>query len=66
MSELLVKLRTAYSAIDRVDPDGVAYKTLCAFLDKQDTATLTELAQANIKWVSKLALNRIRSRKEIK
>jgi hypothetical protein len=66
MSALIVKLRTAYSAIDRVNPDDAAYKKLCVFLDKQDTATLIELANARIKWVSNLALNRIWKREEIR
>ena len=51
-------LREKFGNIERVDPEGEAYKNLCEFLDKQDTATLRDLTAANIKFVSSLAGNR--------
>lgn len=53
------QVRAAYSKINTIDPDGKGYSDLCNFLDAQDTDTLKALAGANIKFVSKLAINRI-------
>lgn len=59
-AEQLKELRTRYAAIDRVDPTGNAYAAIRAFLDKLDQDHLLFLSKAKIKWVSRLALNRVR------
>lgn len=51
-------LKAAYANITRVDPDGEAYRKLCDFLDARSDDELKMLANAKIKWVSSLALNR--------
>ncbi|OGO33100.1 MAG: hypothetical protein A2Z03_02210 [Chloroflexi bacterium RBG_16_56_8] len=58
MSRALEALRTAYGKISTIDPAGGGYKNLCKFLDAQDATTLRILANAEIKFVSKLAANR--------
>ena len=59
----LQKLRQAYSKIDRINPDSPNYKKLCDFLDSQSTTYLEVLADANVKFVSGLARNRVLRRK---
>jgi len=58
MKIAIESLRIAYSKIATIDPAGGGYKNLCKFLDAQDAATLCTLANAKIKFVSKLAANR--------
>jgi len=58
MSPAIEALRAAYGKIATIVPSGVGYKNLCKFLDAQDAATLRILANADIKFVSKLAANR--------
>jgi hypothetical protein len=57
----LAELRNGYASINTVDPCGKAYPKLIAMLDKCNQATLKQLADANIKFVSVLARNRINS-----
>lgn len=52
------ELRSAYASIKTIDPEGLAYKQLCLFLDARSDEELKELALAGIKWVSSLSLNR--------
>lgn len=61
---MVASLRKAYGNIDRIDPSSQSYKKLTDFLDKLPKDMLEMLAQADIKWVSMLAKNRLRSMKE--
>ena len=51
-------LRKAFGKIGRMDPEGPAYKRLCAILDRADNAALIAARDAKIAFVSPLALNR--------
>lgn len=57
--EMLAKLRLEYSRIEGVNPTGPTFPKMVAFLDKLPQETLKQLAGANIKFISKLALNRV-------
>jgi hypothetical protein len=52
-------LRKAYAGVSTIDPCGDYYKNLIKFLDKQTPEMLQMLVNANIKFVSALARNRI-------
>ena len=52
------KLKAEYEKISKIDPSSPTYKKLTAWLDKLDKDTLNQLANAKIKFVSGLALNR--------
>lgn len=54
----LEAVRKAYSNLNTIDPDGEAYKNLCAYLDKLDDSMLVIVAAAKIKFASSLAMNR--------
>lgn len=56
---LINQLRTAYSNIDRVDPGSEAYKKLINILNSMSLKDLKIISNANIKFVSVLARNRI-------
>ena len=56
LSRSIELLRAAYN---KIDPDGDGYRNLSGFLDAQDTETLRLLASADIKFVSRLAMNRL-------
>lgn len=53
-------LRAAYSDLERVDPTSKAYKRLIDLLNSLPQDKLKQLADANIKFVSVLAKNRIK------
>lgn len=55
----IVALRAEFSKIKTIDPDGAAYKGLCAILDRADDAALKACHEAKIPFVSKLAWNRM-------
>jgi hypothetical protein len=55
----IAALRTAYSKISSIDPDSNSYKQLLSKLDSMDKATLTKVANGNIKFMSGLARNRL-------
>lgn len=55
-------LQLDYSRIDFIDPCETGYKNLCATLDRMDNEMLNQVADANIKFMSQLAQNRVRSR----
>jgi len=57
----IIQLRTAFGKLDRIDPCGEAYPKLIALLDSLDQASLYQLGQAKIKFVSVLARNRVRN-----
>lgn len=52
-------LRSEYSRINSIDPCGEAYPKLINLLNKLDQTNLKVLAASNIKFVSKLAANRV-------
>ena len=59
MNQMIKTLRDYFGAVERLDPDGKAYKGLCAILDKADDKALKAVHAANIKFVSVLAFNRM-------
>lgn len=61
--QMIEELRTEYSKLERVDPGSPIYENLLMALDLLDTSKLQMLADANIKWVSMLARNRVTRRK---
>jgi hypothetical protein len=56
------ELRAEYAKIERVDPSSPIYENLLMALDLLDTPKLEMLADAQIKWVSMLARNRVNRR----
>jgi len=61
----IAALKAEYSKINTIDPDSDTYKKLIAMLDRLDLKSLKSLAGAEIKFVSKLAQNRV-ARKNVK
>jgi len=61
----IAALKAEYSKINGIDPDSDTYKKLIAMLDRLDLKSLKSLAGAEIKFVSKLAQNRV-ARKSMK
>jgi len=56
------ELRAEYATIERMDPSSPIYENLINALDLLDTPKLQMLADAQIKWVSMLARNRVTRR----
>jgi hypothetical protein len=61
----IAALKAEYSKINGIDPASDTYKKLIAMLDRLDLKSLQSLAGAEIKFVSKLAQNRV-ARKNMK
>lgn len=59
-AEQIEQLRAAYSTIKGIDPCKPTYSKLVAMLDGSSQVRLKQLASANIPFVSKLALNRVK------
>ena len=55
---MLDKLRKEYSTIKTIDPDGPTYKKMTKYLDNLPDVAIKQLAKANVKYISPLALNR--------
>jgi hypothetical protein len=55
----IAALKAEYSKINTIDPSSDTYKKLIAMLDRLDLKSLQSLAGAEIKFVSKLAQNRV-------
>ena len=55
----IAALKAEYSKINGIDPASDTYKKLIAMLDRLDLKSLKSLAGAEIKFVSKLAQNRV-------
>jgi hypothetical protein len=55
----IAALKAEYSKINAIDPANDTYKKLIAMLDRLDLKSLQSLAGAEIKFVSKLAQNRV-------
>lgn len=49
----------AWNKAQRIDPDGAIYKRLCVLLDQADDETIVAIRNADIPFVSLLALNRM-------
>jgi hypothetical protein len=61
----IAALKAEYSKINGIDPSSDTYKKLIAMLDRLDLKSLQSLAGAEVKFVSKLAQNRV-ARKSMK
>ena len=61
----IAALKAEYSKINGIDPASDTYKKLIAMLDRLDLKSLQSLAGAEVKFVSKLAQNRV-ARKSMK
>lgn len=57
------RMRKEYSSLGTIDPSQPTYKRLTELLDNMSDEQLKQLAQAKIKFVSSLALNRVNKRK---
>lgn len=57
-ADQIFTLRREYAGVKSVDPSQPTYRKLCAKLDDMSDARLQQLALANIKWISPLAINR--------
>lgn len=53
------ELRVEYGKIEKMDPSGPLYENLINALELLETQKLEMLANAQIKWVSILARNRV-------
>jgi hypothetical protein len=62
MEQQIAVLRKEYGAIERMDPASPLYENLLNGLDLLETPKLQMLADAEIKWLSMLARNRITRR----
>lgn len=60
VASLVAQCRAAYGKLETIDPTSPGYQRLCALLDRMTQEQLRALAEAEIKFVSKLARNRIR------
>lgn len=60
---MIDKLKKEWGKIDKIDPESPTYKKLTKYLDSLDQKTLKSLVDANIKFVSKLAMNRLKKEK---
>lgn len=59
-------LRTKLATVQGIDPEGKFYNETCKLLDRLDDAGLKQVHEANIKFVSKLAFNRMIKRGMVK
>lgn len=62
MEQQIAVLRKEYGAIERMDPSSPIYENMINALDLLDTPKLQILADAEIKWLSMLARNRVQRR----
>lgn len=58
MTSLINTLRNEFAKIDRIDPSAPSYAKMLALLDRLDDDGLVTVKNAQIKFVSVLALNR--------
>jgi len=59
MDKLVKQLISAYGNIDKIDPSKPIYQKIIKLLDSLDKEQLKVLVNAKIKFISKLALNRL-------
>jgi hypothetical protein len=57
--ENLDALREEYRKIDRIDPCQPSYYKLCEILDRASPAMLKQVAEADIRFISLMAKNRL-------
>lgn len=62
VQRLVNELRENMETVDKIDPTGPTYKRLTEFLDSLDTDILRLIRDADIKFMSVLAGNRVRQR----
>lgn len=60
----IAALKAEYSKINRINPDSEAYKKLIGLLDMMSQNQLKQIYSAGIKFLSKLAWNRIQKNEE--
>lgn len=65
-SAQLAALRKEYSDIKTINPDSPTFKRMQSFLDNLPQPLLKQLADAKIKFISGLALNRVKRPNSIK
>jgi hypothetical protein len=58
--DMMRTLRNAYAGVDHVDPTSEAYHGVCRLLDRLSQEDLRILRDANIRWLSSLADERVR------
>ena len=61
-AQMIERLRSGYANINTIDPSKPTYGNLIILLNRLDKDQLKQLADANIKFVSKLARNRVRDK----
>ena len=59
INQQIETLRAAFGNIETMDPCGKNYQRLCAILDKADDEALKAAYAAKIRFVSRLAFNRM-------
>ena len=59
MDKLVKQLRSAYGNIDKIDPSKPTYQKIIKLLDSLDKEQLKAVVNAKIKFISKLAFNRL-------
>lgn len=60
-SSQLNLMRTEFSTLSRIDPSSPSYNRLIALLDAMNQDQLIQIRDAHIPFMSRLAINRIRS-----
>lgn len=58
MNQDIEKIRAGFGNLSSMDPEGPTYAKLIALLDRCDDEAIVAAKDANIKFVSRLALNR--------
>lgn len=61
-SSMIAKLKSEFGKINKIDPSSPTYDKLIDLLDDMDDETLKQVAKSDIKFVSKLAQNRVKRR----
>jgi hypothetical protein len=62
LEKLIHDLREEMAKIETIDPCSPVYERLEAFLDSLDTENLIAIRDADVKFMSMLAANRVRRR----
>jgi hypothetical protein len=57
--EQINELRAEMAGIDRIDPLSPTYRKMIALLDGMDQSMLRQIRDAKIKFLSRLAINRV-------
>lgn len=62
LAPMIAQLRVTCGRIQRLNTEGRAYKRLESLLARADEPTLIAIRDAEIKWLSQMAVNRLRMR----